>query len=344
MKRFKIGKRSIGREYPPFIIAEAGINHGGSFKKAMQLVDAAIEAGAECVKFQCHITEAEMLQVDIRPGKTSGKRLWDIIKGCELTEAEEKKIKKYCDRKEIVFLSTPFSKEAVDRLCRMDVPAFKIGSGECNNLPLLEYMARLKKPMILSTGMNDADSIQRSLESIGKYGCPVMLMHCTSIYPTPYDKVRLGAIKELEERFGLPVGLSDHSEGIYTCLGAVAIGACVLEKHFTVSRKWPGPDISISIEPDELADLVSGAKAIWQGRGGTKTVLPEEEPVIDFAHACVVAIRDIKAREIFSVDNIWVKRPGTGEIKAGSLDAVLGKKARSDIKKDTQIKWEYIYE
>jgi len=343
MREFRIGKRRIGRKYPPFIIAEAGINHEGSFDKAIQLVDAAARAKADCVKFQCHITEAEMIPTDMTPGDISKDKLWDIIKRCELSEDEERRIKAYCAEKGIMYLSTPFSKEAADRLEKMRVPAFKIGSGECNNLPLVEHIAKKGKPIIISTGMNDIASVKKTVEIIKKYKIPFMLMHCVSIYPAPYSKLALRSIGQLRDAFDVPVGLSDHSLGIYTCLGAAALGACVLEKHFTVSRRWPGPDISLSIEPDELSDLVTGSRAVWQALDGSKTVLPEEKPVIDFAYASVVAIRDIAKGETFGPDNIWVKRPGTGEIKAESLDAVMGKKTKADIKKNDQLKWGDIY-
>jgi len=234
-----ISGRIIGGGQPPFIIAEVGINHEGEVEKAIQMIDAAAAAGADCVKFQCHITEAEMIPTDMKPGKISEERLWDIIKRCELTEDEEKRVKAYCEEKGVIYLCTPFSREAADRLEAMNVEAYKIGSGECNNLPLLEHIAQKGKPIILSTGMNDIQSIRRSVSVIQKYDLPLILMHCTSMYPTPYERVRLGAITELLEEFGLPVGLSDHSLGIYTCLGAVALGACVLEKHFTVTR-WTG--------------------------------------------------------------------------------------------------------
>lgn len=341
MKEFQIGNRKIGLQYPPFVIAEVGINHEGSYDKAIQCVDAAAKSGADCVKFQCHITEAEMIQTDIKPGN-SDDRLWDIIKRCELTEDEEQRLKSYCEEKGIIYLSTPFSREAADRLYAMDVPAFKIGSGECNNLPLVEHVAQFGKPIILSTGMNDISSIRDSVKTIQKYGVSLMLMHCTSMYPTPYDKVRLGAIKELQEEFSLPVGLSDHSLGIYTCLGAVALGACAVEKHFTVSRKWPGPDVSISIEPDELMELVKGSRAIFLARDGHKDILPEEKPVIEFAYASVVSIKDIKKGDIFSIDNIWVKRPGTGEISAREFYSILGRTAKVDIRQNQQLRWEMI--
>jgi N-acetylneuraminate synthase len=336
-KEIVIKGRKIGENHPPFVMAEVGINHEGSFKKAKQLVDAAFEAKADCVKFQCHITEEEMIPTDMKPGKISKERLWDIIKRCELTEKEEILVKQYCDKKGILYLSTPFSRKAADRLNSMKVSAFKIGSGECNNVPLLEHIAKMGKPIILSTGMNDIASIRRSVKAIKKYDCPLMLMHCTSMYPTPYEKVRLGAITELKKTFGLPVGLSDHSLGIYTCLGAVALGASVLEKHFTITRQWPGPDVPISIEPNELAELVKGSRAIFAARGGSKTILSEEKPVIDFAYASVVAIRPIQAGEVLSLMNTWVKRPGTGSLLARDFKKVLGKRASRNIPIHTQL-------
>lgn len=342
IKEFQIADRKIGPDQPPFIIVEVGINHEGEFNKAIQMVDAAAAAGADCVKFQCHITEAEMIPTDMKPGNISDERLWDIIKRCELTEDEERRLKAYCKEKGILYLSTPFSREAADRLNEAGVPAFKIGSGECNNLPLLEHIAKFGKPIILSTGMNDIPSIRKSVKTIQKYDVPLMLMHCTSMYPTPYDKVRLGAIQELIKKFKLPVGLSDHSIGIYTCLGAVALGACALEKHFTISRKWSGPDISLSIEPHELEEMVKGSRAIFLAKGGRKGILPEEQPVIEFAYASVVSIRGIKKGDVLSIDNIWVKRPGTGPINVVKFDSILGKKAKMDIKKDQQLTWAMI--
>jgi N-acetylneuraminate synthase len=337
MKEFSIGGRKIGPAHPPFIIAEAGINHEGSLKKALQLVDAAAEAKADCIKFQCHITEKEMIPTDMKPGKISKEKLWDIIKRCELNEAEERRVKKHCEKKGILYMCTPFSREAADRLQAMRVTSFKIGSGECNNIPLLEHVARMGKPTILSTGMNDLASVRASVAVFKRAGTPLMLMHCTSMYPTPYSKVRLGGILDLQKAFGLPVGLSDHSLGIYTCLGAAALGACVFEKHFTLTRKWPGPDVPISIEPHELAELVKGSRAVFEAMGGGKTILPEEKPVIDFAYASVVTIAPVQAGEPFSLKNLWVKRPGTGKILAGEFKKVLGKKAARAVAAERQL-------
>jgi len=336
-QKIVIQGRPIGDHYEPFVMAEVGINHEGSFKKAKQLINAAFQAKADCVKFQCHITEEEMIPTNMKPGKISKERLWDIIKRCELTAHEEVELQAYCKQKGIIYLSTPFSRKAADRLHDMGVGAFKIGSGECNNIPLLEHIAKMGRPIILSTGMNDISSIRRSVAAIKRYKCPLMLMHCTSMYPTPYSKVRLGAIAHLKKTFGLPVGLSDHSLGIYTCLGAVALGACILEKHFTITRQWPGPDVPISIEPDELTEMVKGSKAIFEARGGAKTILPEEKPVIDFAYASVVSIAPIQAGEVLSHDNIWVKRPGTGPLLARDFKMILGKKAARNIRAEKQL-------
>jgi N-acetylneuraminate synthase len=321
------------------VLAEVGINHEGELAKALQLVDAAAQAGAEVVKFQCHITEHEMIPTDMTPGKISAERLWDIIKRCELTEDEERQVQARCEARGVMYLSTPFSREAADRLDAMGVPAFKIGSGECNNIPLLEHIASKGKPMIVSTGMNDLASVQRTVAAVRKHDVPLALMHCTSMYPTPYDKVRLGAIRDLQDAFpDVPVGLSDHSLNIWTCLGAVALGACMLEKHFTISRTWPGPDTGISIEPDELADLITGSRAIWEARGGRKTRLVDEQPVIDFAYATVVTIKPITAGETFTRDNVWVKRPGTGPILSSRFEDVLGKTAARDVAVDVHVR------
>jgi N-acetylneuraminate synthase len=343
MKEFSIAGRKVGPEHPPLVIAEVGINHEGELEKAIELVDAAVAAGAELVKFQCHITDKEMVPTDMTPGQISKEKLWDIIKRCELTEEEERQVQAYCKKKGIIYLSTPFSREASDRLAAMDVPAFKIGSGECNNGPLLDHIARKGRPIILSTGMNDIAAIRKSVEIISRHKVPLALLHCTSMYPTPYEKVRLGAVSHLQQEFSDNiVGLSCHSIGIWTCLGAVALGASILEKHFTISRSWPGPDTGISIEPNELKDLVSGSKAIWLARGGSKDILAEERPVIDFAYATVCSIAPINAGDTFTKDNVWVKRPGTGKILANRLEDVLGKKAVRTLPADVQLKPEDI--
>lgn len=334
-----INNRAIGLDYPPFVIAEIGINHEGNYQKAIQMVDDAYEAGCECVKFQSHVIEDEMIPNDVIPGNAS-ESIWDIMARCALTEEEEQRIKAYVESKGLIYLCTPFSRAAAERLHRMNVSAYKIGSGECNNYPLISHIAGYGKPVILSTGMNDLGTIQPSVEILRRAQVPFAIMHCTSMYPTPYDKVRLGALPDLKEAFPDAVlGLSDHSLGNYTCFGAVAMGASVLEKHFTSDKTWPGPDVPISIDPVELHELVQGSKAIHSALGGSKTILPEEQPTIDFAYACVVTTTIIRKGDLFSGKNCWVKRPGTGEIKAVDYEKVLGKTAAKDLPENAQVRW-----
>jgi N-acetylneuraminate synthase len=335
----KINGRRIGPSHNPLVIAEIGINHEGSFKKAIRMINDAHKAGCECVKFQTHVIEDEMIPNKVVPGNTT-ENIWDIISRCQLSEEEDRKLKKYVESKGTIYLSTPFSRAAADRLRRMKVDAYKIGSGECNNYPLIEHIAKFGKPVILSTGMNNIPSIKTAVKILNKYKVPHAILHCTSIYPTPYDKVRLGALSDLKKNFpGVVFGLSDHSIGNYTSYAAVALGASIIEKHFTSDKKWPGPDISISIDSLELKELIKGTKAIHEALGGNKNILNEEKPTIDFAYACVVSIKDIKKNELLSKDNIWVKRPGTGQIKAVHFSNILGKKVNRNIKVNKQLKW-----
>ena len=337
--KISISGRSIGPDFKPFVIAEIGINHEGDFNKALRMVEDAHEAGAECVKFQCHVIEDEMtLAAQKTIPMNSSNSIYDIMSRCVLTREQEYKIKEHVERLGMIYLSTPFSRAAADRLEEMGVEAYKIGSGECNNYPLVEHIAKFGKPIILSTGMNDVDSIIPSVEILRKHNTPYALLHCTSLYPTPYDKVRLGALKALQRAFSDAVlGLSDHSLGNYTCFASVALGASILEKHFTSDKSWPGPDIFISIDPLELEDLIRGSEAIHESMGGSKSILREEQPTIDFAYSSVVTIKDIKKGEIFSKENLWVKRPGTGDFLAKDYELILGKIAKNDINFDSQL-------
>jgi sialic acid synthase SpsE len=339
MPALKIGNRVVGPDYPPFVIAEIGINHEGDLSKAIRMVDDAAEAGCECAKFQCHVIDDEMIPNSVIPGNAK-ESIWDIMSRCALSEDEDLRLKKHVEAKGMIYLSTPFSRAAAVRLENMGVPAYKIGSGECNNYPLIRHIARYGKPVILSTGMNDLNSVRPAVAILREEGVPFALLHCTSMYPTPYDKVRLGALRDLASAFPDAVlGLSDHSLGNYTCFAAIPLGAAILEKHFTSDRNWPGPDVPISITPSELKQLVEGTKAIGLALGGQKTILAEEQPTIDFAYACVVSIRDVEEGEVLTEKNVWVKRPGTGEIKAVDYDRVLGRKARGKLARNTQIKW-----
>ncbi|MEK8023322.1 MAG: N-acetylneuraminate synthase family protein [Candidatus Hydrogenedentota bacterium] len=339
MSDFAIAGRKIGPEERPFVIAEIGINHEGDFSKALRMIDDAAAAGCECVKFQCHIVEDEMIPAAGRIIPVNAPdSIWDIMVRCSFDEDQDRELKRHVESHGMIHLSTPFSRAAADRLEKIGVVAYKIGSGECNNHPLIDHIARFRKPVILSTGMNDIASIRPSVEILRRHAVPFALMHCTSMYPTPYDKVRLGALAMLQNEFpGVPIGLSDHTIDNFACYGAVALGASLLERHFTSDKNWPGPDIAISMDPADLAELVKGSAAIHAARGGEKTILPEEKATIDFAYATVVTIAPIRAGDIFTRDNLWVKRPGTGPIPARDFESILGKRAKIDLAPDVHL-------
>ena len=341
MKEFMIDDRKIGPGYPPLVIAEIGINHEGSLEVAKQMVDAAAKAGAEVIKHQTHIVEDEMADAakKVIPGNADVS-IYEIMKRCALSEEDETELKRYVESKGMIFISTPFSRAAADRLERMGVVAYKIGSGECNNYPLIKHIASFGKPMIVSTGMNDIASIQKTVDIMEAYGVPYALLHCTNLYPTKPEWIRLGAMTQLQQVFpNAVVGLSDHSLNNNACLAATALGACILERHFTDSKYRPGPDIICSMDGAEMAELIQSSREIFQMRGGEKAALKEEQVTIDFAFATVVAIADIHAGEPFTMENIWVKRPGTGEIKAVDFESLLGKKANKNIKNGEQLSW-----
>ena len=340
--RIKIGERFVGEDYEPLVIAEIGINHEGDFEKAKKMVKDAHESGAECVKFQCHIIEDEMIENDVIPPNAK-ESIWNMMKRCSFTEEQEILLKDFVESQGMIYLNTPFSRAAANRLEKMKICAYKIGSGECNNYPLIKHITSFGKPVILSTGMNNLEGIKKSVKILEDGKVEYALMHVTSMYPTPYDKVRLGALTELKNEFPKTVlGLSDHTYGNYTCFASISLGASILEKHFTSDKNWPGPDIPISIDPEELTDLIKGSKAIHQSLGGSKNILEPEMKTAEFAYACVVTTKEVKKGDFLSEDNIWVKRPGTGEIKAEQYDKIINKKASSDIKKDTQLKWNMI--
>lgn len=341
---FRIGDREVGRDHPPLVIAEIGINHEGDVAKAKRMVDDAHAAGAEVVKFQCHVIEDEMVSEAGKVIPANAKEdIYSIMKRCALSLEETTSLKEYVEGKGMIYLSTPFSRAAADRLESLGVQCYKIGSGECNNYPLVEHIASFGKPVIVSTGMNSIESVQLTVDILRKKSVPYALLHCTSMYPTPYDKVRLGCISELGQAFPDAVlGLSDHSLGIWTCLGAVPLGARILEKHFTSDKSWPGPDVPISIDPAELRELIDGSRAVFEARLGGKTILEEEKVTAAFAFASVVTIAPIKAGDAFSKDNIWVKRPGTGEIPAKDFYEILGKTSAMDIESGELLKRKHI--
>ncbi|MFY0714769.1 N-acetylneuraminate synthase family protein [Seonamhaeicola sp. NFXS20] len=340
----EIAGRKIGQDYPPLVIAEIGINHEGSLQIAKDMVDAAFRAGVEVIKHQTHIVDDEMSGVakQVIPGNANIS-IYDIMKRCALNEADELELKNYVERKGMIFISTPFSRAAAERLKRFDIPAYKIGSGECNNYPLLEHIAQYGKPVILSTGMNTIESVKKAVTIFDKNKVPVALLHTTNLYPTPIHLVRFGAMMELHKAFPDKVfGLSDHTLNNNACLGAVALGASILERHFTDTMQRKGPDIVCSMDESACKNLIVDSKEIALMRGGTKAPTREEQVTIDFAFATVCSISNIKKGAIFTKHNIWVKRPGTGGILAEHFENVLGKKASRNIVNDEQLTWEDI--
>ena len=337
----KVGKREIGKNHPPLVIVEIGINHEGNIDTAFEMVDAAWKAGAEVIKHQTHVVEDEMSQAakKVVPGNANVS-IYDIMERCALDEEDEVRLKEYVESKGMIFISTPFSRAAADRLEKMDVCAYKIGSGECNNYPLIEHIAQFGKPMIVSTGMNDLNAVRKTVKILEQYNVQYALMHTTNLYPTPSHLVRLGGMQALQEAFpNVIVGLSDHTTSNLACFAATALGASILERHFTDKMDRPGPDIINSMDPIALKELIIGSEEIWKMRGGKKEAVQEEQVTIDFAFATVVSIKPIKKGDKFTKENIWVKRPGTGEIKAEFYNEVLGKYAKHDINIDHHLKW-----
>ena len=337
----EIAGRKIGLDYPPLVIAEIGINHEGSLAVAKQMVDAAHRAGVEVVKHQTHIVADEMSGAakKVIPGNADVS-IYEIMERCSLNEADELELKNYVESKGMIFISTPFSRAAAQRLKKFDIPAYKIGSGECNNYPLLEHIASFGKPVILSTGMNTIESITKAVAIFDKHKVPVALLHTTNLYPTPIHLVRFGAMTQMHHAFPDKVfGLSDHTLNNNACLGAVALGASILERHFTDTMQRTGPDIVCSMDEKTTQELIVNSNEIWQMRGGTKQPAQEEQVTIDFAFATVCAIANIKKGEVLTKENIWVKRPGTGKILAEHFEELLGKKASRDITNDEQLEF-----
>ena len=323
----------------PVVIPEIGINHNGSLAVAKEMVLSAKRAGARLIKHQTHIVEDEMslCAKKVVPGNADIS-IYDIMSMCSLSEEEELELKKYTEELGMFFLSTPFSRAAAERLEKFGVGAYKIGSGELNNYPLIEHIASFGKPMIVSTGMNDLRAIDKAVNIMEKKGVQYCLMHTTNLYPTKPEQVRLGAMIEMMQAFpGVPIGLSDHTMNNNACIAAMALGASIVERHYTDSMDREGPDIVCSMDEAELKRLLEAADEVFKMRGGHKAPLPEEQVTIDFAYASVVSTKLIHKGEIFSRDNLWVKRPGTGEIPAEEYESILGKMAAIDVAEDTLI-------
>lgn len=339
MNHFKIGDIFIGDGHPPLVIAEIGINHEGSLDVAIDMADAAIDSGALIIKHQTHIVEDEMSveASKVIPGNAKNS-IKEIMERCSLTEIEEFKLMQHIKSRKKIFISTPFSKMAVDRLVKFNVPAFKIGSGECNNYPFIKYVSKFKKPIILSTGMNSISSIKPSVKILRENKIPYALLHCTNVYPTPFESVRLGALNILKKEFkDAVIGLSDHTTSNHTCFAAVALGAKILERHFTDNMNRPGPDIVCSMDPLALKDLIYGSENIYKASGGDKSPLDIEKKTIAFAFSSVVATQNIEVGEKLNENNIWLRRPGGGDFSASDFEGLLGKKLILPIKSGERL-------
>jgi sialic acid synthase SpsE len=323
----EIASRRLGSGEPTLIVAEIGNNHDGSVRQAEQLIEAAAEAGADAVKFQTHIADAEMLPSTPTPPHFDEPR-FEFTKRMELSRDDHLQLKAAAEKRGLLFLSSPFSVEAVELLEEVDVPAYKVASGEVTNPPLLEAVARTGKPVLLSSGMSGLAEIEDAIALLRKHGSDVLVLQCTSAYPCPPELVNLRAMRAMGERFGTPFGLSDHTAGIWASLGAVALGASAVEKHFTLSKRLYGPDHRASLEPDELAQLVRGAREIHAALGaGEKVRDPALDPVRATFEKSVVTRVEVPQGATIEASMLTTKRPGTG-IPAVRLDNVVGRTAR----------------
>ena len=325
------------------IIAEAGVNHNGSLERAKEMALAAKKAGADIVKYQTAVPEQVVSRfaekADYQKQQTgSEESQLEMIKKIHFGFEEHRQLKEYCDEIGIRHLSTPFDLDSIDFLATLDMPVWKIPSGEITNLPYLEKVAALKKPLILSTGMSMLSEIEDALAVLEENGCEdVTLLHCNTEYPTPMEDVNLLAMRELEEQFALPVGFSDHTLGIEADIAAAALGACVIEKHFTLDKTLEGPDHQASLEPDELEAMVRAIRNIEKALGtGEKHVTPSEAKNRPIARKSIVAKRAIKKGEVFTAENLTTKRPGDGISPMRWYD-VLGKEASRDFAEDEKI-------
>jgi sialic acid synthase SpsE len=337
----KIQNRLIGSSHPPLVIAEIGINHGGDIAVAKHMVTLAARAGAECVKHQTHFIEDEMTDEakTIFP-PNANVSIWEVMEKCALSAEDEIYLKKHAESLGLIYLSTPFSRKAADFLNDIDVPAFKIGSGEADNLPLIRHIARFGKPVILSTGMQTIESIQQSVKILRDSKVSFALLECTNLYPSPPEIVSLRGVKDLRKAFpDAVVGFSDHSIGPDMALASVALGASILERHFTDTRYRVGPDISCSMDPAELRYLIDRSKEIHIALHNPKQRSAPEEAVYRFARGSIVADRDLVAGTILAESDIWARRPGSGEIPADQFDGLIGRCINRDLVRNTQIRW-----
>jgi sialic acid synthase SpsE len=337
----KIGERAVGPEHPPLVIAEIGINHGGSLEVAKKMVTAARMVGCEAVKHQTHFVDDEMTEeAKFTFPPNADKSIWDVIEGCALSKDDEIELKKHAESLGLIYLSTPFSRSAADFLADIGVPGFKIGSGECNHLPLIRHIASYGKPVIMSTGMQSIDSLRRPVSILDESGVDYALLECTNLYPSPPESVSLKGIGELRQAFPKAViGFSDHSIGPIMAISAVALGACILERHFTDTRYRIGPDITCSMDPAELRFIIDRSREVYTALHNEKTRTISEEAVYRFARGSIVADRELPSGHIITENDIWARRPGSGEISVEHFDLLIGARTRSNLIRNQQLKW-----
>ena len=336
-----IAHRTIGANEPPLIIAEIGINHGGDIEVAKKMVQLASLSGAECVKHQTHFVQDEMTDEakSIFP-PNDHRSIWDVIEQSALSAEHEIELKEYAEGLGLIYISTPFSRAAADFLDSVNVSAIKIGSGEVDNVALVQHIAGFGRPVIMSTGMNTVESVEKSVQILRRAKIPYALLQCTNLYPSPPEYVSLAGVQALKAHFpDALVGFSDHSIGPYMSLAAVALGACIIERHFTDSRYRVGPDVSCSMDPAELRVLIDRSKEIHTAVHTPKRRSQPEEAVYRFARSSVVADADLPAGHTIAARDIWARRPGSGEIPGYSFEKVLGKTLKRAVKKNLQLRW-----
>ncbi len=339
MNRIQISDRWIGENEPCFIIAEACDNHLGDMTAAKEMALQAKLSGADAVKFQHHLPDEEMLRDGVPMSSNFNMPLYEFLQKYALTLEQHYQLMDYCKEIGIIYLCTPFSRKAAEEINEMGVKAFKIGSGELTDIPTLKVIASFGKPMILSTGMSEVSEINETLQAILPINKQIILMNCTSEYPPKYSDINLGVIMQLHDKFDLIIGHSDHTPDIYTCFGAVAKGAKLLEKHLILDRRQPGPDQSVSIEPFELYQLVQGVRRIEAALGDKKTLQELERPIRAWAHRSVVSLVNIPKGQKVEPAMVWTKRPGTG-IPAKNLEKVIGRVAKVEIPANHLISWD----
>ncbi len=337
----KISNREISAAAAPLVIAEIGINHGGDLEVAKEMVRLAAQAGCECVKHQTHFVDDEMTEEakSIFP-PNADVSIWEVMESCSLGPDGEVELKAHAESLGLIYISTPFSRKAANFLYEIGVPAFKIGSGEADNIPLIRHIASFGLPVVMSTGMQTVESVRNSVRCIENAGLDFALLECTNLYPSPPEIVSLQGIIELRKAFPeAEIGFSDHSIGPEMALASVALGASIIERHFTDSRYREGPDISCSMDPAELKYLIDRSREIHRALRNRKERTVPEEDVYRFARGSVVADRDLPAGHVISESDIWTRRPGTGEIPGYEFDRVIGRKLKQGRKRNDQLSW-----